>query len=233
MKTMYNQYLEEKKIRKTQVKNYFRIIYTCFIFVIGIGLGYNSRNTSISKLQESNKQLTEYTEYLDCIIDSLNQDLIEFTQLKEDGSWYKYRVFDRSGILVPDYLDIDDLKLMFEMCDSFKIPKKYYFKLIHKESKFKINAQSSVGASGYMQLMPSTYNSLLNEYKKIDPNIDTMTINKQNIILGSYLINKLYTKYNDWKLTFAAYNAGPGNVAKYGGIPPFIETINYVNYIIK
>ncbi|MGH3574705.1 MAG: lytic transglycosylase domain-containing protein, partial [Pseudonocardiaceae bacterium] len=48
---------------------------------------------------------------------------------------------------------------------------------------------------------------------------------------GNYL-STLYHQFGDWSLAVAAYNAGPGNVQKYGGIPPFTETQNYVAQII-
>ncbi|HHT88498.1 MAG TPA: lytic transglycosylase domain-containing protein [Clostridiales bacterium] len=93
------------------------------------------------------------------------------------------------------------------------------------ESDFRPNAVSKSGAQGVMQLMPGTA-AELGVTDAFDP--------EQNIMGGakhfSYLM-KLYE--GDVKLALAAYNAGTGNVKKYGGIPPFEETQNYVVKVMK
>ena len=88
------------------------------------------------------------------------------------------------------------------------------------ESDFDANAVSKCGAQGIMQLMPATAASL-----GVKDSFDA----EQNIMGGAKYISELMTKYDgDTSLALAAYNAGMGNVAKYGGIPPFEETQNYV-----
>lgn len=92
------------------------------------------------------------------------------------------------------------------------------------ESGFNQYATSKSGAMGIMQLMPSTAAGL---------GVSDAYDAEQNIMGGANLISQLLTKYNgDVSLALAAYNAGSGNVDKYGGIPPFTETQNYVSKII-
>lgn len=91
-----------------------------------------------------------------------------------------------------------------------------------EESGFQTDVVSSAGAIGVMQLMPGTATSL----GVTDP-YDA----EQNIMGGAKLISQLLNQYydGDLNLALAAYNAGPGNVAKYGGAPPYTQ--NYISTI--
>lgn len=92
------------------------------------------------------------------------------------------------------------------------------------ESGFRADAVSKCGAQGIMQLMPQTAAGL----GVIDP-FDP----EQNIMGGAKCLAQKLKQYNgDLKLTLASYNAGSGNVKKYGGIPPFPETRKYVEKVL-
>jgi soluble lytic murein transglycosylase-like protein len=97
--------------------------------------------------------------------------------------------------------------------------------IIANESGFNANATSSVGAQGLMQLMPGTA-AALGVSDPYDP--------AQNVAGGTKYIKQLLDHFNgDVPLAVAAYNAGPGAVEKYGGVPPYAETKNYVQNVLS
>ncbi|KIC14293.1 lytic transglycosylase domain-containing protein [Leisingera sp. ANG-Vp] len=101
------------------------------------------------------------------------------------------------------------------------VPEELFLRLVQQESNWNPNAKSHKGALGLAQLMPATARAL-----GVDP-----AVPKQNLEGGARYLARQFRKFGSWRLALAAYNAGPEAVQKYGGVPPYKETQNYVKKI--
>jgi soluble lytic murein transglycosylase-like protein len=111
-----------------------------------------------------------------------------------------------------------------EASETFGVDKNIIKSVILAESSAKENAVSTASAKGLMQIIDSTA-----QYLGINNVFDP----KENIMGGAKYLSQLLRKYNgELKFALAGYNAGPGNVDKYNGIPPFPETQTYVKRVI-
>lgn len=105
---------------------------------------------------------------------------------------------------------------------KYGIPVDLFNRLVQQESNWNPKAKSHAGAIGLAQLMPFTAKALgVNPH---DP--------RQNLDGGARYLKQQYNKFRSWRLALAAYNAGPGAVEKYNGVPPYKETRNYVKKIL-
>ena len=110
-----------------------------------------------------------------------------------------------------------------QVSEEYEVPVKLLKAVAQAESSFDTNAVSGCGASGIMQLMPQTAKSL---------GVEDVFDAEQNITGGAKMLAYLLDDYDgNTTLALAAYNAGSGAVAKYGGVPPYDETQNYIKKI--
>jgi len=105
---------------------------------------------------------------------------------------------------------------------EFGVPEYIVYSVIKVESGFDSSVQSSAGAVGLMQLMPSTFKSLMTEVKE-DYKADLIYGPETNIRFGTMLLSKLYLKYGNWDTVFAAYNAGETVVDGWLNDPSYTE----------
>lgn len=118
-----------------------------------------------------------------------------------------------------------DLDAIFDKASqTYGVPVELLKAVAKVESNFNPNAQSCCGAQGIMQLMPGTARGL-GVTDSFDP--------EQNIMGGAKYLSGLLSMFDGNTINaVAAYNAGSGNVQKYGGVPPFAETQAYVERVL-
>jgi soluble lytic murein transglycosylase-like protein len=150
----------------------------------------------------------------------------EFTNRPSGPGWV-FHMSEDGGVPVIQFAKAGKPKsleeIVSEIAEKFRIDVNLVKAIIVAESNCNSSAVSRKGAQGLMQLMPSTAKTLKVE-RPFDP--------RENIIGGVKYIKGLMASYGDLRLALAAYNAGPGTVQKYAGIPPYRETIKYVKKVI-
>lgn len=113
---------------------------------------------------------------------------------------------------------------------QYGLPQDLLARVAYQESHFRESIirgtqASPAGALGIMQLEPAYFSSVRVPVPFSDSDV------RAQIDEAAQQLQSLYGEFGDWSLALAAYNAGAGNVRKYGGIPPFTETQNYVAQI--
>ena len=113
-------------------------------------------------------------------------------------------------------------RIIRKAADAYDLPESLIAAVIRTESSFQARAVSPKGARGAMQIMPETQKELGLE----DP-YDA----EANVMAGSAYLRRQLDRFGTLELALAAYNAGPANVIRYGGVPPFPETQEYLRLV--
>lgn len=143
----------------------------------------------------------------------------KYKEQKSDGTGFKNAMSEAASGSGTVSLDA----IFEEAAAAYDVPLALLKAVAKAESNFNPSAVSCAGAIGVMQLMPGTASAM----GVTDP-YDA----RQNILGGAKYLKSNLDRYDgNVSLALAAYNAGPGSVAKYGGIPPYAETQNYVKKV--
>ena len=150
--------------------------------------------------------------------------VVNFTNVPTHGG---YRRVLREGGSAPAAVSVlgDYDEVIRSASDRHSIDANLVRAVIKAESDFNSNARSSKGAMGLMQLMPDTarLHNVLNAYDPAD-----------NVEGGVRHLRMLLKRFQgDLRLSLAAYNAGSGAVEKFGGVPPYVETREYVRRVLR
>lgn len=147
-------------------------------------------------------------------------------------------------IILKSFFPLEYKESILEYSQLYNVDPNWVASVINTESNFNVDATSSKGAIGLMQIMPET-GAWIGGLLKIEDFKENMIIDpKINIRMGTWYLNKLSNDFNgDFELVLAAYNGGPGNVTKWLGDDkyskdgkslidiPFKETKNYVKKV--
>jgi hypothetical protein len=152
------------------------------------------------------------------------------------------RIFTRPGVsehflvteIVPRTLTIDLFKeeyfrdhvpygaIIYREARKNDLPPELVAAMVHTESDFRAGLVSHKSAQGLMQIIPDTARDL-GVANPFDP--------EQNIAAGTKYYRYLLNRFDDERIALAAYNAGEGNVERFGGVPPFTETRDYIEKV--
>jgi soluble lytic murein transglycosylase-like protein len=158
--------------------------------------------------------------------------VVHLSNVPSDPRYRSYRPTAISGTLgaVPpvsytnlsDYRRYDDL---FERAShAYGLSPALIKAVVRTESNFKADAVSRKGARGLMQLMPKTAAQL---------GVRDAFRPSENVLAGTRYLRSMLDRYGDVRYALAAYNAGPTAVDRYGGIPPYPETRQYVKRVMR
>lgn len=185
-----------------------RVVYILFILALSTSISYGD----IYKFTDSNGVI----HYTNVPVDSRYKKF-----MSESFNGYNGSAFDDKYSYAPLFYQ----EIVARKSRKYNIHPALVKAIIKAESNWNPYAISRKGAKGLMQLMPRT---------ALDMGVRNSMNPEQNIEGGTKYISMLLNLFSgNLDLALAAYNAGPGAVKKYGGIPPYRETINYVKKVNK
>lgn len=187
-----------------------------FIFVGSFGITYsvNAQEVDINTLQFQGSN---------SIIDNYAARPAEPGSMRDNLNALRHRIL-ADPFPIPQVINDDSYYAMaIRMAERYDIPKQIFFNLVTAESNWDPMITSPRGAIGLAQLMPGTAEEL-----GVDP-WDAL----DNLDGGARYLRQQYDRFGTWALALAAYNAGPGAVQRYDGIPPYAETEEYVQKILE
>lgn len=147
---------------------------------------------------------------------------LHFTDTPEDSERFRPFVFFRDLV---QHMDAGTIAGQIQLYSQrYGVDKDLIEAVVRAESNFDVQAVSRAGARGLMQIMPETGREL---------GLDNPFDPQKNLEAGIRYLAILLNRFGDISLALAAYNAGPGNVKKYGGIPPFTQTRSYIDKVLR
>jgi len=181
-------------------------------------------NSSINKTEQNTPIESDFKAILDKKMNENIEQVLDSAPIEEGFDIDKLEAIKLKSKIDLKAQSADVEELIETFSNKYGVDGDFIKAIIKQESGFNPKATSKKGAMGLMQLMPATAKSL---------GVKDAYNPSENIEGGVKLISNLLKTYNNnTELALAAYNAGPGAVKKYGGVPPYKETQNYVKNIL-
>ena len=149
--------------------------------------------------------------------------VVHFTDTPSDERYAKVSIRKPMGPSIDPKKPGDYDVLIRRTARLHRLPPALVKAVIRAESNFDPAARSHKGAMGLMQLMPRTAEAM---------GVDDPWRAEENVRGGTRYLRSMVNRYGDYRLALAAYNAGPRAVDRYGGVPPYQETQEYVRRVL-